>query len=275
MTEHSYSIRSTWWGDRSSPAEIGDRFLDSLDRLTPLDRAMADWLLMERSPTIGEAPLAAVRSRMAKMVEDGVQEDDEGVGQPDEGYDVFACSGAVLGSASELATSGGFELGVTAGSQYRNHVTFETVPDRPGDPALSTYPIYRGALDVLASAWPLPWAFTQLFVPKFPPLKPIIPPIDFAALARPKPPLPKMTFMWMLYLSAPLAEGLTPPSDLACEPTPGGGMVLSAAQTRLDPDDRDGIRRALRLEAIFDHCVGDDAHMRGQGPAARPRVGPY
>jgi hypothetical protein len=81
---------------------------------------------------------------------------------------------------------------------------------------------------------------------------------------------------WIAYLSAPLAKGLTPPPEIVCEATPGGGVVLSSVLERLDDGNPDHLRRALQLEAVLDERIG----FQGLG-YAQPRVeyparqGPY
>jgi hypothetical protein len=76
---------------------------------------------------------------------------------------------------------------------------------------------------------------------------------------------------WISYLSAPLAVGLTPPAELAAQRMPGGGLILSAVQDRLDPDNSDHVRRSRILTDLMLERVGND----GTSPRWGPRIVPY
>jgi hypothetical protein len=77
--------------------------------------------------------------------------------------------------------------------------------------------------------------------------------------------------LWILYLSAPFVRGLAPPSELKCDPTPGGGVILSAMLERPDPNNADHMRRARLLGQILEERIGE-----GRYPALwGPRIGPY
>lgn len=55
------------------------------------------------------------------------------------------------------------------------------------------------------------------------------------------------------------------------ERTPGGGLILSAVQTRIDQSNPDHMRRSRQLEAIMLERVSE--YGRPNAPPAR--VGPY
>jgi hypothetical protein len=123
----------------------------------------------------------------------------------------------------------------------------------PNDPRLVTHPIYKGALRTLADVWPCPWALA----------------IDSAAKSRRAGDHPRnrspFDIAWIGYLSAPLAANLKPPPELAAEPTPGGGVILSGVQAVIDQTNRDHVRRARLLERIVIERVG---------VTPRPDIGP-
>jgi hypothetical protein len=197
-----------------------------------------------------------------------VRNDDD---EPDrrDGYALMAWGGEV---ESEFGTSRSINVNVRAGSQWRhNQASFEVGGlSRPPDRDLVTYPIYRGALETLASIWPLPWMEAHVFLPD------LIPPITEPMDSPPMPPSRDLNFPWILYLSAPLAAGMKPPADLICDCTPGGGVVLSVVRDRLDPENPDHIRRSRLLQTVMDERVGEDAPPSGFGAASPPpRVGPY
>jgi len=82
--------------------------------------------------------------------------------------------------------------------------------------------------------------------------------------------------VWIAYLSAPLAAGLTPPPDLFPEQTPGGGLILSAVKDQIDPTNPDHVRRSKILGEIMTKQAARPglrgAIYPGDFP---PRVGPY
>ena len=215
------------------------------------------------------SPLARSRPRIAEWVLNNVVRDDDGEPDPQDGYALFARGGEV---ESEFGTSRSINVDVRAGSQWRrNQASFEVGDiDRPPDLDLVTYPIYRAALEILASIWPVPWMQAYVFLPD------LIPPITEPMVSPPIPPSEDLNFPWILYLSAPLAAGLKPPADLICEPTPGGGVILSVVRDRFDAENPEHIRRSRLLQAIMAEHVGEDTPPYGSGYASPPpRVGPY
>lgn len=267
MSRQIYGLFGRWREDSTEPATIGARFLDTLDRFNSLGPAMNNWLLLDKA-TVTAVPVARVRPRMTELVLNNVSRDDDGEPDPRDGYWLFARGGEV---ESEFGTSRSINVDVQAGSQWTNQASFEVGDlSRPPDRDMVTYPIYRGALEALASVWPVPWMQAYVFLPDR------IPRITEPMVTPPIPPGTELRYLWMLYLSAPLAAGLKPSAELISDPTPGGGVILSVARDRLDPDNPDHIRRARLLQAITDERVGEDKPPNGVGAASPPRrVEPY
>jgi len=267
MSRRIYGLFGRWREDSTDPATIGVRFLDTLDRLSSLGPAMNNWLLLDKA-TVTAVPVARVRPHMTQQVLNNVSRDDDGEPDPRDGYWLFARGGEV---ESEFGTSRSINVDVQVGSQWTNQASFEVGDlSRPPDRDLVTYPIYRGALEVLASVWPLPWMQAYVFLPD------LIPRITEPMVTPPIPPGTELHFPWMLYLSAPLAAALEPPADLICDLTPGGGVILSVVRDRLDPENPDHLRRSRLLQRIVDEWVGEDKPPNGAGAASPPpRVGPY
>jgi len=269
MSRQIYSLFGRWRPDYTDPATIGARFLDTLDRLGPLGPAMNNWLLLDMSTAEATTvPLARARPRMAEWVLKNVVRDDDDEPDPRDGYQLITWGGEV---ESEFGAPRSINVKVQAGSQRHNQASFSVGGlNRPPDRALVTYPAYRGALEILASIWPLPWMEAYVFLPD------LIPRITEPMVTPPIPPGTELQFPWMLYLSAPLAAGLIPPADLICDPTPGGGVILSVVRERLDPENPDHLRRARLLQATMDERVGEEQPPNGVGAASPPpRVGPY
>jgi hypothetical protein len=260
----SYPILSLWKSDELTPPEIGARFLAMLQQLDPLSPAMSNWMLGDR-PNFKGVALADVAPAMTAFVEHNIWRGDFDEPEPIDGYCLIATGSAV---PQEFGASDSINITVTAGSTWNNQAEFEVGGlSHPKDFELITYPLYRGALEILVSNWPCPWALAYEYDPD-------IVPIDGPALA------PRThvfsSVAWIAYLSAPLATGLAPPPPIVSEPTPGGGLILSAAQERLDPRNPEHMRRSRLLQAIMLERVGmTDAPVPYKVAQYPARVGPY
>jgi hypothetical protein len=196
MSTQIYGLFGRWQGDSTAPAAIGARFLDTLDRLGPLGPAMNNWLLLDMATAEATAiPVAMARPQVAEWVLNNMVRNDDDEPDRRDGYALMAWGGEV---ESEFGTSRSINVNVRAGSQWRhNQASFEVGGlSRPPDRDLVTYPIYRGALETLASIWPLPWMEAHVFLPD------LIPPITEPMDSPPMPPSRDLNFPWILYLSA-------------------------------------------------------------------------
>jgi hypothetical protein len=245
--------------DGLSPSEIGTRTTMMLRRLSPLAPAMSNWRLLDGS---GETALSMEEPTpvTAALVEANVWEDDWGRPDPRLGYSVVVRGAEIV---RDEGTPDTIDVAVTAGSKWFNRVDFEVgAPQLPKDFNLITYPIYRGALEAIVSAWPCPWAIAYTFCPD-------VAPVDADTTDRRSP----FDAAWIGYLSAPLAMGVKPSPALKTEPTPGGGVIISAVEARIDPSDAQHMRRSRMLEAIMIDAVGVE---KGVTAVSHPaRVGPY
>jgi len=264
-----YGIDARWGVGPESSIKLGARFLDLLDKLGPISPAMSHWQLIDFADLV-ERPLAQVRAEMTEFVSKNIILDDDDQPDPGNGYSLLA-RGAEI--ENEHTTPQSIEVWINGGSRWRNDASIDVGGSgHPQDPALVTYPIYRGALEALVSSWPCPWAEAHAFTPDPTPSKPA----TFPSTPEPKRPRHEFIFRWMLYLSAPLAAGLEAPADLIQEPTPGGGVILSAVRDRFDPTNPEHLRRSLLLWRIMEERVGKAEHPYGaDGPGFPARVGPY
>ena len=265
----TYSVESRWTPDSEGPAAIGARFLEFLDRLGPLDPAMANWLWGDNGVPI---PLTKVRPDIAHYVERKVATDN-GAPDPEDGYRLFARGSMV---ESEFGTSRSVDVHAYAGSRWNNRVEFEIGDlNRLPDPDLVTYPIYKGALEAMASAFPCPYVWARYFISTETIWIPNPDGGGGATAARGEPTGP-FDGVWIGYLSAPLAAGLTPPPDLFPERTPGGGLILSAVRDHIDPTNPDHVLRSQKLQAIMTKQAARPSHRGETYPGEfPPRVGPH
>jgi hypothetical protein len=272
MPDRSFNITSSWPSDNMTPSEIGDRFLNTLEKLGKLGPPMGNWLLGD-SRKRRWVPLATAAPDIVGLVERGVSRDDYGKREPRGGYSLLAKGSKV---PSQYGASDSVNISTTAGGQWGNQIELKFgAYQAPPDADLTTYPIYRGVVETLASVWPCPWVFAYTWTPDD---VPIIPWDRVTPLWEWKPPRGRhrrwFEVAWVAYLSASLAKDLTPPAEILCESTPGGGVILSSVLERLDEANQDHMRRALALESILDERIGP----QGFGPdrVEHPtRVGPY
>lgn len=256
----THKIRSDWGRDTDTPDQIGARALAMIEQLSTIDPAMSNWQLLDFVALMSE-PLAEIGSGLTAFVENNIRRDDDGEPDPDSGYQLVARGAPV---ASQYGSPQTTDVTVIAGCKWDNGVSFEIGGDSfPADPALVTYPIYRQAIEAIVSTWPAPWATAYAFRMDYDEVQ--------LALGAPLFPYSLHHVAWIGYLSAPLAAGLVPPPELVCEPTPGGGMILSAVRERLDPTRPDHLRRARALTEIMTERAGDGGPM----PTWGPREGPY
>ncbi len=270
-----YSICSFWEKDLYSPSAIGSKFITTLDQLAPLDAragrwGLLDWQYMTVTPLDHVAPKIFEWAEGQMLSADFSLEMDPKhiIRDPDFGYRLTALSDQVGHKTRENDM---VVVGVTAGARWRNEAKFEIGGiGHPPDPIRITYPLYAAALKVLISNWACPWAYAKVFVSDMPPIvECVIGPEGY--IPKPEQPMLHYEGAWIAYLSAPLAVGLTPPPEIVAEPTPGGGLILSAVLERLDPSLPEHERRSEMLRQILIERVGESEHT-AQRPA---RIGGY
>ena len=254
MSDVIYPMRLTWRGGNLASAEIGGRVIDMVQRFGPLDPAMSNWLLLDRPRSkwvrLDTAPA------MTPAVERNVWRNDF-TNAPEHhlGYGLVLKGSKI---ASDYGTNDSINISMDVGSWSLNNLEFEVGDiSQPPDLSLVTYPIYKGALETLVSVWPCPWAYAYAHTlsgegaHQWDGISPI------AELIKRKPKgRGHFEVAWIAYLSAPLAKNLTPPPEIAWEPTPGGGMILSASETRFDQDNPEHMHRSRALQAILHERVG-------------------
>jgi hypothetical protein len=200
------------------------------------------------------------------MIERNIVRDDHGEPERISGYTVLAFGWAV----PETWNARTVHITVKAGSTWSNEVEFEIgdFPRYPSDFSLVTYPIFKGALEAFAAAWPLPWALARTFDSD-------ALPVDAAAYPDRRRSWP-FEGAWIAYLSAPLAKNLSVPPQILSEPTTGGGVVLSALETTIDQMNPDHMQRSRILEQVLRDRIGVGDQYRDYGPAPHPpRAGSY
>jgi len=142
--------------------------------------------------------------------------------------------------------------------------------DVPSDPETVTYPLFRAALLAIVTHLPPVWANSYLYISPpsdgyetvsvgDPPLIGIRRRRGDISLPPGIPPHPDSSYHrpWLSFLSAPLTEGLVPPVGVPCERTADGGLLMIAAEERLDPTNPDHMRRSRAMAEVMIARAGD------------------
>ena len=197
-------------------------------------------------PAVTSLPLAAARPRIAEIIENNVARDDFKRPEPYLGYTASAFTDNAIESrnASLRIDAGGGEEGSTVFETGR----YKVAPD----PAMVTYPLFKAELLAINAVWPPAWACAYAFRMKYyeAPLFP------GAALF----PFTRFHIPWIAYLSAPLIVGLVLPPDILTERAPGGGLLMSATEERLEPTNPEHLHRARILAEILIKRTGYSSH---------------
>jgi hypothetical protein len=241
MEPFSYSIRSGWYNRTETPAAIAAKFLKTLDAFGRIDPILENWHVFEvRDWEV--FPVALTLKKITALVKTNVSGADFDDPDPDQGY-------WISGETSDIEGPGTLSFSATAGGKYAGETCFRVgAVDGPSDPELVTYPLFKQVLLAGIAIWPPVWANACAFSMGYGDA-PLIP-------GAPLFPSSRFHLSWLGYLSAPLASGLDLPSDLLTERTPDGGVLMIAAEHRLDPRDPDDLRRSRAVtEAMIARAV--------------------
>jgi hypothetical protein len=250
-----YSIRLPLPAKSIGPDWLGAKFIATLDALTPIDpKVFTDWQVGELYKMRG-IPLAEARPRIAEIIGGNVARDDAGRPDPVYGYSAVALTAS--GAESRRM---GFSADTSA--TYDEGTVELSAGDimAPADPAIVTYPLFRAALLAIKEIWHPPWSLARanrLGTVAIPTggLGRIIKSVPQVPS---DPTFPESIFFipWIVYLAAESAAGLTLPSEIPSERTADGGLLMTAIEERLDPDNPAHTRRARILCDILIERTG-------------------
>ncbi len=236
MIECCYSIEAKWRVEPTSPADLGDKFLDVLEAISSAAPPGEEWQLgkppyLRDFVTIDEAHAAP-----ADWVEQNVVKEPY-IADGDLGYLLMALRFA------DPATRR-LKLAGILGGRVGDDLSFQ-VGEMLGSSDLDTvtYSLFRTVFLAIISRFPPVWANAKLFLPEY----------KGVSTAGGVPPHPPSDYgrPWLSYLCAPLTEDLIPPVGVPCERMPDGGLLMIAAEDRLDPFNTDHMRRSRAIAAVM------------------------
>jgi hypothetical protein len=247
--ENLYAVTAVWPHAVDTPANIGRKFLDTLDRLGTLEPWLSDWITWINDGDEERYPIETLRKSIANWVRDRVFIGDLGQRDVSNGYHVFAITDQHRAWPMGCRSS----FGVRAGSvsEITNHAVFEVGSPPPLQPDLAyvTFDLYRAALLAIIDIWPSYWANASCWIwGQDPPALPGEPP---------RPNHSGFQMPWISYLSREAAGGLALPTGIETESTPDGGLLMIATRQRFDPFNVEHMRASrIILEIMITHNGG-------------------
>jgi len=244
----TYEIHSAWPGRPEAVAEIGKRFVRMLGLFELLHPSFRNWMTPSAAPVDWEDPdeppaeiiaIASLGRDLAPWVIANTKRDDWCKPDPDEGYWLFARND----DPADASGADKVSVFICAGNKSVDHGSFEIGSEvSPPNPALVTYPIYKGALLAILSVWSPPWANVRCSIWGHKPTSPPgLPPFPYSGFQMP----------WISYLCAERAAKLGPLPDLVTERTPDGGLLISATTDRFDPTNVQHTRASRQMAQIM------------------------
>ncbi len=236
----SYGLVALWPGRAEGPAEIGAKFLQSLDAFEAIDPLLRTWGYFDEHIAPKGVSISSLRPKFTQFVEAHINRDDFGEPDPELGYTIWASN---LYRPYRTADNRSTTLLAWAGSIWRNYCVFEIgSPYRPADLSVVTYPLFRSVLLALISIWKPAWASARCSAWG-----------DRPAVASKDPTFPYSQYQlpWLSYLCAERAARVAIPPGMLTERTPDGGLLMIAAQTRLDPANREHMLRSKAIAEVM------------------------
>ena len=227
--------------------------MNTLDTLSRIDPLCANWRIID-AHNVSSSSLDVVRSRIADIIENNVARDDVGAPDPDFGYYASA-------RTKKDNDSRNVSFGIEAGGHRSSRAALDFGDYKvPPDLTIITYPRFKAALLAINAAWHPQYAFAyahregQVLVPfKLGSLE--AHQVKGVPQVPDDPTFPDDFYIpWIFYLSAPFAAGLKRTSESQTERTPDGGLLMIAAEDRLDPANPAHIRRARILAETLAAC---------------------
>jgi hypothetical protein len=252
MPLYNYIARAQWAGNRKQPKQIGDdilRMVAAVDKTyaPPAGCNTAYWFVPDIDGSYYPAKLSEYIHDFTNYVEHNMCIY-EGEPDPMGGYVIFFGLGIEPESAEK---DGILKIIVRDGSPAKNNFEFQvgeyTIPPAPDR---INFSFYKDALLGGVSIWPADWANVACFLSGSTPAE---------ACVDPTFPYSHFQMPWMSYLSAERAAKVSVPAAIVTERTAHGGLLMIAAETRLDPQNPEHMKRSRVLAEIMIEHAGESA----------------
>ena len=258
---YTYGICSICGVRRESPASLGTRFVATLDALSRIDPLCAKWEIID-AHALSSSSLDVARSRIAAIFENNVARNEDNFNKPVPDYGYRATARTNMDSDPRNVS---FTVDAGGRLESRADLDFGDYKLAP-DQAIITYSRFKSALLAINAAWLPQYAFAYAHREGS-----VLVPFKLGRLEAQQvkgvqqvpddPTFPDDFYIpWLFYLSAPFAAGLKVTSEIQTERTPDGGMLMIAAEDRLDPANPAHLRRARILAETLAACREYSAH---------------
>lgn len=252
---YTYGICSICGVRRESPASLGTRLVQTLDTLSRIDPLCANWEIIDGYAQ-SSSPLGVARSHIAAIIENNVARNEDNFDKPIPGYGYHASARTNMERDPRNVS---FKVDAGGRREGRTDLDFGDYKLAP-DLTIVTYPRFKAALLAINAAWLPQYAFAYAHRVGF-----VRVPFKLGSLEAHQvlgvpqvpadPTFPDDFYIpWIFYLSAPFAAGLKVTSEIQTERTPDGGLLMIAAEDRLDPTNPAHIRRARVLAETLIAC---------------------
>jgi len=219
-----YKIHASWGPRVETPEAIAGRFLACTDRLKQIHPAYDNWIfILNRKPRKYDA----LRETLGAAVAANIDRAEDGTPTPIYGYWASVVNSRKSGprSLSDI---------VTAGSGLSNSAKIQTGYRVVPDPTIIAYPTFKAALLALAESFDVAYcsAYPQQIIDLW------SEDINF-------------DIAWMNYLAPRFAPLVTPPPSAIVERTPGGALLMAAADTTFSMDNPAHLAVARKINAAL------------------------
>jgi hypothetical protein len=235
-----YKLTAVWPLVADTPANIGQKFLRTLDALSTLEEWLNDWVTDDGKTFY---PIDKLRNSMTEWVASRVFIDDLGEEDESNGYSVFALSN--FHQAWPVGCTTSFHVNAGSTTELSDFAQFEVGarPPRTTDLAFITFDLYKAVLLTIIGIWPSYWANASCWIwGQDPPTQPGEPPLPHHS---------GFQIPWISYLSPEAAAGFAPPAGIETERTPDGGFLMIATRERFDPYNAEHMRASRIILEIM------------------------
>ncbi|MGD0190236.1 MAG: Imm52 family immunity protein [Rhizomicrobium sp.] len=228
MSEHQFDIVCLQDWHPQTPAEIGRKFLETLDALSQVDRHFDAWQILddEKETSI---PLERVRADISQIVERGASKGDDGEPEPQMGYRVRAVNRFVNSDTDPFSVEVGMHAGGNAGTTQS--ISFSTEYGQIPAPSIVAFPVVKTVLLAFVNIWNSRngSAYSRDLMDRW------------------DDPRFKFELYWLTYLDVTLATQITVPPDVCMERTADGGILLIATEETFNTANPDHMAAARRI----------------------------
>lgn len=252
---YTYGICSICGVRRESPASLGTRFVATLDALRRIDPLCANWEIID-AHALSSSPLSVARSRIAAIFENNVARNEDNFNKPIPDYGYHATARTSMDSDPRNVS---FTVDAGGRLESRTDLDFGDYKLAP-DLTIITYPRFKAALLAINAAWHPEYAFAYAHREGF-----VRAPFKLGSLEAHEvkcvpqvpddPTFPDDFYIpWLFYISAQFASGLKVTPEIQTERAPDGGLLMIAAEDRLDLSNPAHIRRSRILAEMLIAC---------------------